>query len=215
MKVLCLGSKCFAATLLEKLRKGGILEEIHTPINNVEVINGFRDCHKYFDGTFEKEILSDDVKLKYIYRPDWRSQHHFFSDTYHFPHIDLSKKESFDKIRKRFNETKAFIESPTDEYLYFITLHKRDRHLSIDQIKSEIDELSKYIDVDKIIFIGSIPYVGEEKEIDGSIVNTIKYDAINSNFKEVVGDRYIEIYPSNCYGIAAKELLTKINKFIV
>ena len=70
----------------------------------------------------------------------------------------------------------------TDEYLYFITLHKRDRHLSINQIKFEIDELSKYIDVNKIIFIGSIPYVGDKKEIDGSIVNTIKYDAINSNF---------------------------------
>ncbi len=214
MKVLCIGSKCFAATLLEKLRKDKVLEEIHTPINNVDVINGFRDCHKLFDSTFEKELLSENVNFRYKYTPNIRSKHHFYTESYHFPHLDLFDKESFVKIRKRYDETKQFIDNPTDNYIYLVTLHKKDRLLSVEQIKEEIKTLSNYIDTNRIIYIGSIPYRGDEKELEGYTVNSIIYDSTNSNFKEVVGDRYIEIYPSNCYKIASKELLCKIKEII-
>lgn len=214
MKVLCIGSKCFAATLLKKLRHEGTLEEIHTPINNVDVMGGFSDCHKYFDGTFERELLSDYVKFSYKFRPDIRSHHHFYTESYHFPHLDLFNNSSFDKIRMRYEETKQFIDNPTDDYFYFVTLHSSDMDLSVEEIKNEIDKLSKYIDTDRIIYIGSIPYIGAEKNIKGCPVTNIKYSFVNDNFRKVVGDRYIEIYPSNCYDVASEELLNKVKVLI-
>ena len=196
---ICIGGLCFGATILNNHESENI-KHLRSPINNANVLNGFIDTHKLFDGTFEKEVLSK--KLVYKYKPAERFPHQFYSKSYRFIHLDLHDPRSYIKLRNRYNKTLEFINNPTDDYYFLYSLSKKDINLSVEEIEQQLKRLSQYIDINRIIFLGSIRYTGDLTEINGNPVSLAKFNYRNKNFEKVVGDRYMEIFPANCYNIA-------------
>lgn len=214
---ICIGGLCFGATILNRKSTLAAYNEIKSPINNVALRNGFVDSHKLFDGTFANTILNSKHKIKYKYKEGARHPHVYFDSNYMFPHIDLSLPESRIKLATRYNHLMDFIKNPTNDYWYIYSLTPKDIDLSIDQIQNQIIRLSEFIDVSRIIFLGSKLYSKEQLLNAGLKVPTYSppsYDCQNENFKTVVGDRYIVCEPSNSYDAAANNFIYQFNKFI-
>ena len=206
---ICIGGLCFVASMLNCNTHKNI-KHLRTPINNVEIINGFLDSHKLFDGTFKDEVLTN-KRITYYYNSNDRFPNQWLSSTYRFLHLNLNLPISFIKLEHRLNDTLNFINKPDDDYWFLYSLNKKDVKLSAEQIKNQLNILSKYINTDRILFLGSIRYNGNLTEIDGNPVSLAKFDYRNENFKDIVGDRYIEIYPSNVFNIAYKNFINILN----
>ena len=205
---MCLGALMLRNSGREDFR------EIRSPINNVELKNGFLDTHKFFDGTFENEVLSDKPKLQYQFIENAKFPHNWFSPTYRFPHMNFYDKGAFPKVKSRFEATMDFVNNPVGEYWYVYSLFKPDRNLTEHQIRQQLEKLSKYIDINRIIFLGSVRYMGGDTEYNGYPVAGNKFSYVNKAFRNVVGDRYIEVYPSNVYVVGAKDFFDKFDKII-
>lgn len=213
VKFLCIGGMCLGGIILKHSTNEEI-KHLKTPINNVGLKRGFIDCHKYFDGTFEKEVILGKSNLKYRFCEGEKFPHQWVSLSYRFMHIDLNDEKNHEKIKKRFNNSMEFIKNPDKDYYFLYSLNKKDLNLSVEEIEKELNILSKYIDINRILFLGSRKYNDiDEIPCDVNIANN-KFSYTNENFKKVAGNRYMEIYPSNIYVLAAKDFENKFNELI-
>lgn len=209
INIICIGGLCFGATMLGRKKSLEVFNEIKSPVNNVRFKYGFLDVHKLFDGTFEKTILDDNYQLKYEYHPNRRFPESWSDENYIFPHIDFRLPDTREKLRNRFDDIKNFLKENKDNYWFFYSLNDKDVNLSLSQIKDELDILSKYIDINRIIFIGSRLY-SDEQLIDLGMTPTKQhahYNYRNALFETVAGNRYIVVEPSNNYNASADFLI--------
>jgi hypothetical protein len=84
------------------------------------------------------------------------------------------------------------------------SLRANASNFGIEEIKEACDKLKKYIDINNLYIIGSI--ANKEKN------SPWWFDYQNSNFKEVFGERYIEIEGSNADNMknCTKKLIKKL-----
>ena len=212
MKFICIGGICLGAIILKHIKDENY-KELKTPINNVSLNGGFLNSHKLFDGTFEKEILGETPNVVHKILEGNKFPSQWFSETYTFPHTDFNKEDTLQKLRQRFNTLKEFIKSPDDDYWFLYSLHKSDVNLTEDEIKGQLNILSKYIDVSRIIFLGGERYEGLKSTLCGYNVANNKFKNRNENFRKVVGDRYFIVSPSNVYDLAALDFVDQFEKF--
>lgn len=213
---ICIGGLCFGATVLNRKSTLKLFNEIKSPINNARLRGGFMHTHKLFDGTFRNTILNDKHPISYKYKEGARYPHLYFDKNYIFPHIDLSKQESRLKLAERYNSLMDFIKDPQGDYWYVYSLTMDDINLTVDEINVQLNRLSKYINVNRIIFLGSKLYTDDELVKVGvklPIYSPLSFNARNENFRKVVGDRYFVIEPSNAYDLAARRFIKTFNRF--
>ena len=86
-------------------------------------------------------------------------------------------------------------------------------NLTEDEIKGQLNILSKYIDVSRIIFLAGERYEGLKSTLWGYNVANNKVKNRNENFHKVVGDRYFIVSPSNVYDLAALDFVDQFEKF--
>lgn len=210
INIICIGGLCFGATLLGREKSLEFFNEIKSPVNNVKLKNGFLGVHKLFDGTFEKTILNDDYQLKYEYYPKRKHPEWWTDENYIFPHIDFRLPDTKDKLRNRFKNTIEFIKENKDNYWFLYSLNDEDIKLTINDIQKELNILSKYIDINRIIFIGSKLYTDEELLSLGitPAKRHANYNWRNPAFGKIVGNRYVVVEPSNNYNASADFLIS-------
>ena len=214
MKFICIGGMCLGAMCLKFLNDKKY-SELKSPINNVQLNGGFLNSHKLFDGTFEKEILENShINVKHIFIEGDKFPNQWWSESYKFPHTDFLKDNTIPKFKRRYDDLIEFIKNPTEDYRFIYSLYKDDVNLSEDEIRLQLDKLSEYIDVSKIIFLGSERYNGNKPTLCGYKVAKNKFKNRNENFKNVVGNRYFIIAPSNVYELASKDFIAQFEDMI-
>lgn len=210
MKFICIGGLCLGAKVLQNINNDECTE-LKTPINNVILNGGFLNSHKLFDGTFEKEILGPTPQVVYKYLEGNKFPNQWFSETYTFPHTDFNKETTLPNLKKRYDNLMKFIKKPDDDYWFLYSLHPSDVNLTEEEIKQQLQKLSQYIDVNKIIFLGGERYNGLKNQVCGYNVAQNKFKNRNENFRKVVGDKYFIITPSNIYEMAAMDFMAQFN----
>lgn len=100
-------------------------------------------------------------------------------------------------------------------YIYVYGCNSHDTKYTLDELKSIKNEISKYINIDNFFVIGSKsdPNLIKGEKWNKRPVRTA-HDHANDLMKEVFGDHYIELYPSNVFCLCAETLGEYIKKII-
>jgi hypothetical protein len=208
---MCIGSMCMPALILKYASQPENINHLKTPLTNTVLKDGFKGVHKLFDGTFYNEVIKNNKDIEYTYYENRKFKHHFNTLSYCFTHLNFNDEGALDKVIKRYDETLYQIKNNKD-IVFLYSLNEEDVKLTKEDIEKELNVLSNYINVNNIIFLGSKKYDGKEDYVDGNYVSKNHWNYTNSIFKEVVGDRYMEIYPSNIFKFASRDFFNKLDE---
>lgn len=201
-----LGGKCFGHFMLKHIN--GYTDKftpLYCPFGAMRFNNGFSDIYKVFDGTFYNEIFNmpDEIKKDELIRRDGVSIKYFHSKTLRIMHTNMNSKKDVKKLKNRY-EIFFNTLSKTNNIIFLYSLCEFDVDKTVEEIKETCDKLKKYIDINNLYIIGSV--ANKEKN------SPWWFDYQNSNFKEVFGERYIEIEGSNADNMknCTKKLIKKL-----
>lgn len=203
-----LGGRCMGHYSLSKYIKefDEKIEYINCPTGNMVFLEGFSGLHKLFDGTFYNTLFNNFEVLSTIFREKENAFSYILKDL-RIVHGNPTDKNFIEKLLKRWNE---FFEKITDENIknnihFFYTLNEYDLHKPTPQILREKEILELYINTNNLYILGSIP-------IDDPNYKNFKYNYRNDNFREVFGDHYFEVIPSNDHYLACKFIYDKLKQ---
>ena len=211
---ICLGGMCLGGIILKRLPKEYGHTEIKTPVNNAVFVGGFKNVHLLFDGTFHKNFCCGSPNVVYKYIDGDKHPHQWFNKYWRFPHTDFNRDDVVVNVRERYDNMIKFINNPSEDYWFLYSLNKWDVNLSENDIQKQLLNLSKYIDVNRIIFLGQEKYTGDKTMLCGYPVANNKFENRNDNFRKVVGDRYIVVSCSNVYELATQDFIYNIENVI-
>lgn len=185
-----LGSVCFGHFMLKHLHEHtNQYKPLFCPFGNMGFSKGFSDVHKIFTGEFYKELFEEPLKIKkdiYIgndnrHIPSFKTEHLLVV------HNNMENEKDVMYLKERYD---LFVKtlSSTEEVRFLYSLSPSDINKSIDEIYTACELLKPHIDLNKLYIVGSI----SNKNLPGWY-----FDYRNSNFKEIFGNRYVEIKNAN------------------
>lgn len=178
--------------------------------NGIRLLKGFGGIMALFDNSFKTECLCDTPKYDICECKAGIDNKKFVTENYEIIHLDFRKKSVRDELYNKYlNTINTLHKQKTDKSIYCVyALNKYDTELSVEEIINIKNNLSNFIDTERLIILGSqiIPYTAENIELykDKDIVDN-KFNFVNDNFKTVFGDKYIIINPANVRDLAKEQ----------
>lgn len=201
-----LGGRCFGHFMIKYIEEcSDKFIPLYCPFGNMIFNNGFSDVHKVFDGSFYKECFenSNEIKKDIYTRKNKKKLNRYKTPNLVILHSNMDNAKDIEKLKNRH---KLFFDtlSKNEDIIFLYSLCEFDVDKTVEEIKEACDKLKKYIDIDRLYIIGSIANKNKK--------SPWWFDFQNSNFKEVFGERYIEIEGANAgdMGNCTKKLIKKL-----
>lgn len=201
-----LGGKCFGHFMIKHIKKfSNRYTPLFCPFGNMRFNNGFSDVYKVFNRIFLKELFvsTDKIKKDEFIRRDGVHIEYFYTKSLRIMHANMNSEKDIKKIKWRYRHFFK-VKRKTKNIIFLYSLCEFDVDKTVDEIKEACEKLKKYIDINNLYIIGSVA----NKEED----SPWWFDYHNSNFKEIFGDRYIEIENANAGNMmeCTEKLLKKL-----
>lgn len=202
------GSNCLSAIVC---RWSGV-NYIPSCLNNMINKGGFQSIINICNGQFKNELLDHSEFKKKKHSRGINGESWDF-ENYEVVHLDYDNKK--EELRKSYDHTLGVLrdqKSGNKNIYIVISLEKSDETLSTSEIKDILSELEQYIDVSKIIVLGSIAhkFTPKNKEKYKNLHFVGNFNTHNNSFKEVLGDRYMIIEPSNVKELSSRQFYESI-----
>jgi hypothetical protein len=178
--------------------------------NGIRLLKGFAGIMALFDNSFKSECLCETPKYDICECNVGIDNKKFVTENYEIIHLDFRKKLFRDELYNKYlNTLNTLHKQKIDKSIYCVyALNKYDTEISVEEIIDIKNNLSNFIDTERLIILGSqiIPFTPENIELykDKDIVDN-KFNFVNDNFKTVFGDKYIIINPANVKDLAKEQ----------